>query len=177
MAGPDIFEIEHNAPNVRSYVLRVETEFGAHLQHGRVFGQHIAIHASQTLFFRVIDAMLHQRQREAQKLILEGAMPWDVDRVIYDFGLPMGPFAMSDLAGLDIGWSKVASKSSTIREILCEMDRRGQKTSAGYYDYDEARHSKPSALVEKIILDFAAKHGIKRRLIADEEIRRAASIR
>ena len=114
--------------------------------------------------------MLHQRQREAQKLILEGAMPWDVDRVIYDFGLPMGPFAMSDLAGLDIGWSKVTSKSSTIREILREMDRRGQKTSAGYYDYDEARHSKPSALVEKIILDFAAKHGIKRRLIADEEI-------
>jgi 3-hydroxyacyl-CoA dehydrogenase len=114
--------------------------------------------------------MLHQRQREAQKLILEGAMPWDVDRVIYDFGLPMGPFAMSDLAGLDIGWSKVTSKSSTIREILCEMNRRGQKTSAGYYDYDEARHAKPSALVEKIILDFAAKHGIKRRPIADDEI-------
>jgi 3-hydroxyacyl-CoA dehydrogenase len=114
--------------------------------------------------------MLHQRQREAQKLILEGAMPWDVDRVIYDFGLPMGPFAMSDLAGLDIGWSKVTSKSSTIREILCEMDRRGQKTGAGYYDYDGARHAKPSALVEKIILDFAARHGIKRRPIADDEI-------
>jgi 3-hydroxyacyl-CoA dehydrogenase len=114
--------------------------------------------------------MLHQRQREAQKLILEGAMPWDVDRVIYDFGLPMGPFAMSDLAGLDIGWSKATSKSSTIREILCEMDRRGQKTGAGYYDYDEARHAKPSALVEKIILDFAAKQGIKRRPIADDEI-------
>ena len=114
--------------------------------------------------------MLHQRQREAQKLILEGAMPWDVDRVIYDFGLPMGPFAMSDLAGLDIGWSKATSKSSTIREILCEMNRRGQKTGAGYYDYDEARHAKPSALVEKIILDFAAKQGIKRRPIADDEI-------
>jgi 3-hydroxyacyl-CoA dehydrogenase len=82
----------------------------------------------------------------------------------------MGPFAMSDLAGLDIGWSKVTSKSSTIREILCEMDRRGQKTGAGYYDYDEARHAKPSALVEKIILDFAAKQGIKRRPIADDEI-------
>jgi 3-hydroxyacyl-CoA dehydrogenase len=114
--------------------------------------------------------MLLQRQREAQKLILEGAMPWDVDRVIYDFGLPMGPFAMSDLAGLDIGWSKVTSKSSTIREILCEMDRRGQKTGAGYYDYDEARHAKPSTLVEKIILDFAAKQGIERRPIADHEI-------
>ena len=114
--------------------------------------------------------MLAQRQREAQKLILEGAMPWDVDRVIYDFGLPMGPFAMSDLAGLDIGWSKAASKSSTIREILCEMDRRGQKTGAGFYDYDEQRNAKPSPVVEKIILDFAAKKGINRRSISDEEI-------
>jgi 3-hydroxyacyl-CoA dehydrogenase len=114
--------------------------------------------------------MLHQRQREAQKLILEGAMPWDVDRVIYDFGLPMGPFAMSDLAGLDIGWSKETSKSSTIREILCEMDRRGQKTGAGFYDYDEARNAKPSPVVEKIILDFAAKKRINRRTISDEEI-------
>ena len=114
--------------------------------------------------------MLHQRQREAGKLILEGAMPWDVDRVIYDFGLPMGPFAMSDLAGLDIGWSKETSKSSTIREILCEMDRRGQKTGAGFYDYDQSRNAKPSPLVEKIILDFAAKKGINRRTISDEEI-------
>ena len=114
--------------------------------------------------------MLHQRQREANKLILEGAMPWDVDRVIYDFGMPMGPFAMSDLAGLDIGWSKETSKSSTIREILCEMDRRGQKTGAGFYDYDEQRNAKPSPIVEKIILDFAAKKGINRRTISDEEI-------
>jgi 3-hydroxyacyl-CoA dehydrogenase len=114
--------------------------------------------------------MLHQRQREAGKLILEGAMPWDVDRVLYDFGLPMGPFAMSDLAGLDIGWSKETSKSSTIREILCEMDRRGQKTGAGFYDYDETRNAKPSPVVEKIILDFAAKKGINRRTISDEEI-------
>jgi 3-hydroxyacyl-CoA dehydrogenase len=114
--------------------------------------------------------MLHQRQREAGKLILEGAMPWDVDRVIYDFGFPMGPFAMSDLAGLDIGWSKETSKSSTIREILCEMDRRGQKSGAGFYDYDESRNAKPSPVVEKIILDFAAKKGINRRTISDEEI-------
>jgi len=114
--------------------------------------------------------MLHQRQREAQKLILEGAMPWEVDRVIYDFGLPMGPFAMSDLAGLDIGWSKETSKSSTIREILCEMDRRGQKTGAGFYDYDENRNVKPSPVVEKMILEFAAKKGINRRRITDDEI-------
>src|SRR5579871_4600845 len=76
--------------------------------------------------------ILGQRQREANKLILEGAMPWDVDRVLYDFGFPMGPFAMSDLAGLDIGWVKEKSKGETIRDVLCEMDRRGQKTSAGW---------------------------------------------
>lgn len=114
--------------------------------------------------------ILAQRQREAQKLILEGAMPWDVDRVLYDFGFPMGPFAMSDLAGLDIGWSKEASTSSTIREVLCEMDRRGQKTGSGFYDYDENRNAVPSPVVEKIILDFAAKQGINRRNISDEEI-------
>jgi 3-hydroxyacyl-CoA dehydrogenase len=114
--------------------------------------------------------MLSQRQREAQKLILEGAMPWDVDRVLYDFGFPMGPFAMSDLAGLDIGWSKEKSSSSTMREILCEMDRRGQKTGAGFYDYDAERNAKPSPVVEKLILEFAAKKGINRRTISDEEI-------
>ncbi len=114
--------------------------------------------------------ILAQRQREAQKLILEGAMPWDVDRVLYDFGLPMGPFAMSDLAGLDIGWSKDKSQGATIRDVLCEMDRRGQKTGAGFYDYDENRNAKPSPVVEKIILDFAAKKGINRRTISDDEI-------
>jgi 3-hydroxyacyl-CoA dehydrogenase len=114
--------------------------------------------------------MLAERQREANELILEGAMPWDVDRVLYDFGLPMGPFAMSDLAGLDIGWSKEKTSSSTIREILCEHDRRGQKTGAGFYDYDENRNAKPSPLVEKIILDFAAAKGINRRQISDQEI-------
>ncbi len=114
--------------------------------------------------------ILAQRQREAQKLILEGAMPWDVDRVLYDFGLPMGPFAMSDLAGLDIGWSKEKSQGATIRDVLCEMDRRGQKTGAGFYDYDENRNAKPSPVVEKIILDFADKKGINRRKISDDEI-------
>jgi 3-hydroxyacyl-CoA dehydrogenase len=88
--------------------------------------------------------MLSSRQQQAQALVAEGAMPWDVDRVLYDFGFPMGPFAMSDLAGLDIGWSKETNKSETIRDKLCELDRRGQKTGAGYYDYDEKRNAKPS---------------------------------
>jgi len=114
--------------------------------------------------------MLAQRQREANKLVLEGAMPWDIDRVLYDFGFPMGPFAMSDLAGLDIGWVKENSKGETLRDVLCEMDRRGQKTGAGFYDYDENRTAKPSPVTEKIIQDFRAKKGINARTISDEEI-------
>jgi 3-hydroxyacyl-CoA dehydrogenase len=114
--------------------------------------------------------MLSQRQREAQKLVMEGAMPWDVDRVLYDFGFPMGPFAMSDLAGLDIGWSKEKSKGESIRDVLCEMDRRGQKTGAGYYDYDENRTAKPSPVTEKIINDFITKSGRNPRKVSDEEI-------
>ncbi len=114
--------------------------------------------------------MLAQRQREAQKLILEGAMPWDVDRVLYDFGLPMGPFAMSDLAGLDIGWDPAKTSSSTVREVLCEMERRGQKTGAGFYDYDENRIAKPSPVTEQVIRDFAAKKGVNQRHIDDQEI-------
>jgi len=114
--------------------------------------------------------MLAQRTREANALVLEGAMPWDVDRVLYDFGFPMGPFAMGDLAGLDIGWVKEQSKSSTLREVLCEMDRRGQKTGAGFYDYGENRNAKPSPVTEKVIQDFRAKQGINPRQISDDEI-------
>jgi 3-hydroxyacyl-CoA dehydrogenase len=114
--------------------------------------------------------ILRQRQMEANKLVLEGAMPWDVDRVLYGFGFPMGPFAMSDLAGLDIGWVKEKSKGETLRDVLCEMDRRGQKTGAGYYDYDENRNARPSPVTEKIIKDFMAKKGINGRKISDEEI-------
>ncbi len=114
--------------------------------------------------------ILGQRQREAQKLVMEGAMPWDVDRVLYDFGFPMGPFAMSDLAGLDIGWVKERSKGESIRDVLCEMDRRGQKTGAGYYDYDENRNAKPSPVTEKIINDFIVKTGANPRTVSDEEI-------
>ena len=114
--------------------------------------------------------ILGQRQREAQKLVMEGAMPWDIDRVLYDFGFPMGPFAMSDLAGLDIGWVKEKSKGESIRDVLCEMDRRGQKTGAGYYDYDENRNAKPSPVTEKVINDFIVKTGANPREVSDEEI-------
>jgi len=114
--------------------------------------------------------ILGARQREANKLIMEGAMPWDIDRVLFDFGFPMGPFAMSDLAGLDIGWVKERSRGESIRDVLCEMDRRGQKTGAGWYDYDENRNAKPSPLTEKILHDFIVKSGANPRKISDEEI-------
>ncbi|WP_188851579.1 3-hydroxyacyl-CoA dehydrogenase NAD-binding domain-containing protein [Aureimonas glaciei] len=114
--------------------------------------------------------MLAQRKLQADALLLEGAMPWDVDRVLTDFGLPMGPFAMSDLAGLDLGWSAETSKGETVREILCERGRRGQKTGAGFYDYDAARKATPSADVEALILEVSARDGYVRRSVSDQEI-------
>lgn len=114
--------------------------------------------------------MLAVRQREANKLILEGAMPWDVDRVLTDFGMPMGPFQMADLAGLDLGWSRETSTGETIRERLCEADRRGQKTGAGFYDYDENRRGSPSKLVEDLVIEMSGRKDIERRAIADDEI-------
>jgi 3-hydroxyacyl-CoA dehydrogenase len=114
--------------------------------------------------------ILAARSREAYKLVFEGAMPWDVDRVLVEFGFPMGVFQMADLAGLDIGWVKENSKGETIRDVLCEMDRRGQKTGAGYYDYDENRNPTPSPIAEQVIRDFVAKSGANLRTFTDEEI-------
>ena len=114
--------------------------------------------------------ILAQRQREANKLILEGALPWEIDQALFDFGFPMGPFAMSDLAGLDIGWDKETSRSETIRDILCENGRFGQKSGKGFYIYDENRNKLPDSDVEKIIQEFADNKQIKRREIEKDEI-------
>lgn len=114
--------------------------------------------------------ILAQRQYQAQQLILEGALPHEVDKVLFDFGMPMGPYQMSDLAGLDLGWDADKSNGETIRDRLCEAGRRGQKTGAGYYDYDENRVPTPSADVEKIIMEFSEKSQKIRRNIDDEEI-------
>lgn len=98
--------------------------------------------------------MLFKRQDQANKLLRKGAMPWDVDAALNAFGFKMGPFQMSDLAGLDIGWSKGATTDNPIRDALCEMDRRGQKTQAGFYDYDENRKPIPSDVSAKVIRDI-----------------------
>ena len=114
--------------------------------------------------------MLSARQRQAQAMVLEGAMPWQIDKALYDFGFPMGPFAMSDMAGLDLGWNSEASKGETLRDRLCEMDRRGQKNGAGFYDYDSDRNAKPSPVVEEMIRGFMAEKGVNGRTFTDEEI-------
>jgi len=114
--------------------------------------------------------MLMPRQIEATKLLLEGATPEQVDRVHVEFGMPMGPFQMADLAGVDIGWHRDPSRIENIRDALCAIDRWGQKKDAGFYDYDDKRRPSPSPVVQQIIEDFAARQGVERREISDEEI-------
>ncbi len=103
--------------------------------------------------------MLYPRQLQARELLKRGAMPWDIDRVLKAFGFKMGPYEMSDLAGLDIGWSKGASTADRLRDALCERDRRGQKTSKGFYDYDENRIASPSQEVAGLIRETLGVEG------------------
>ncbi len=116
--------------------------------------------------------MLEQRGREADKLVLEGALPHQVDKVLYDFGFPMGSFAMHDLAGLDVSWRirKGLGKESSVADRLCEMGRFGQKTGAGYYKYGADRTATLDPEVERIILEVSSQQGITRRHIPDDEI-------
>ena len=117
--------------------------------------------------------MLHQRGLQAEKLILEGAPPHQVDKVLTDFGFPMGPFAMSDLAGLDVGWRirKGRGVTSAVADRICELGRFGQKTGAGYFRYDKGERAPiPDPVVEQIIADVAKEQGITRRQIGVEEI-------
>jgi 3-hydroxyacyl-CoA dehydrogenase len=114
--------------------------------------------------------MLMPRQREATKLLLEGATPEQIDRVHVGFGMPMGPFQMADLAGVDIGWHRDPSRIETIRDQLCAMERWGQKKGAGFYDYDDKRRPTPSPVVQQVIEDFARREGVERREISDQEI-------
>ncbi len=114
--------------------------------------------------------MLAVRRREAEAMVVEGASPQQVDLVLERFGFPMGPFRMGDLAGLDLGWSAEISTGSTVRERLCEAGRRGQKTKAGFYDYDEAMKPQPSSIAEDLIAHFARDTGITRRSFTGDEI-------
>ena len=124
--------------------------------------------------------MLYAYTRQANALVLEGALPQEVDKVIYDFGVPLGPFAMNDLAGIDVGWRirkrRAAEGAENYRgyivaDKLAEMGRFGQKTSAGWYRYEAgSRTPIPDPMVEELILKTAAELGIKRRKIEAQEI-------
>ncbi|MEO6652552.1 MAG: 3-hydroxyacyl-CoA dehydrogenase NAD-binding domain-containing protein [Ilumatobacteraceae bacterium] len=115
--------------------------------------------------------MLFQRRVEADRMILDGATPNQVDSVLFEFGFPMGPFAMSDLAGLDIGWKAENSTGDSIRDIMNESGRKGQKNGRGYYTYDpETRAATPDPEVEKMITEFATGKGHEQRDVTDQEV-------
>ena len=114
--------------------------------------------------------MLSPRQIEANKLLMEGATPQQIDKVHTDFGMPMGPFQMADLAGVDIGWHRDPSRIESIRDALAAEGRWGQKKGAGYYDYDEKRNATPSPRALEIIEEFRAKSNLPKREITDQEI-------
>ncbi len=123
--------------------------------------------------------MIHCYGREAQFLVEEGAAPEQVDGAIYDFGLAMGPLAMGDLAGLDVGWrirkefkhlEKPGVRVPKMADALCELGRYGQKTGKGWYIYDANRNPKPDPEVTALIEKVAKENGIERRNISNEEI-------
>ena len=129
----------------------------------------VAVVAGVTYGF-IGNRMLMPRQVEAMKLLMEGATPEQIDRVHVAFGMPMGPFQMSDLAGVDIGWHRDPSRIENIRDALAAEGRWGQKKQAGFYDYDEKRTPTPSPRVAEIIEEFRTKSGAQVREISDEEI-------
>lgn len=117
--------------------------------------------------------MLAQRGKQSEKLLFEGALPQQVDAVVTKFGMPMGPFAMGDLAGLDIGWRSRKDRGikSEIADALCEAGRFGQKTGKGYYRYEAgSRAPMPDPEVEKLIDETLLRLGRKKRVVSDDEI-------
>jgi 3-hydroxyacyl-CoA dehydrogenase len=124
--------------------------------------------------------MLHGYFREAGFLLEEGALPQQVDKVIEDFGFAMGPFRVSDLAGLDVGWYIRKRQAATrpphlryskIPDQICEMGRFGQKTGAGWYRYEAGNRAPiPDPQIEALIVKASKEAGIERRAISDQEI-------
>ena len=124
--------------------------------------------------------MLYTYTREAAFMLEEGASPQQIDRVIKDFGFPMGPFAMGDLAGLDVGWRirkrrhaelPPEGRYSKVADELCEAGRYGQKTGAGYYRYESGNRTPlPDPFVDEVIERCAREAGIERREIGDHEV-------
>ena len=117
--------------------------------------------------------MLARRSVETERLLLEGALPQEIDTAVAGFGFPMGPCAMMDLAGLDVGWRirQGRGEHTLIEDTLCEAGHYGQKTGKGYFRYDAgSRTPVPDPEVEKLILEASSRLGINRRPIPQEQI-------
>ncbi len=124
--------------------------------------------------------MLSGYTRQAGEIILQGATPYQVDSVIQGFGMPMGPFQMADLVGLDLGWRarklngvkpEDVPITARVADKLCELERFGQKNGRGYYIYPEgSRAGQPDPEVVEIVEQTSAELGITRREISDEEV-------
>ena len=117
--------------------------------------------------------MLARRSTELERLMIEGALPQEIDAAITEFGLPMGPCAMGDLAGLDVGWRirKERGTTAPISDTLCEEGHWGQKTGRGYYRYEPgSRVPRPDPEVEQLIVATSRRLGVERREIARDEI-------
>jgi 3-hydroxyacyl-CoA dehydrogenase len=117
--------------------------------------------------------ILRVRSTEAERLLLEGALPQDIDGALTAFGFPLGPFGVTDLAGLDISWRmrKAQGARAEIADQLCEMGRFGQKTGKGFYLYETgSRAPKPDPEVEALIVATSKRLGIERKQMSREEI-------
>jgi 3-hydroxyacyl-CoA dehydrogenase len=123
--------------------------------------------------------MFHHYAREAVFLVEEGASPQAVDQALYDFGMALGPLATGDLAGLDVGWrirkeyrhlEKPGVRQPIVSDRLCELGRYGQKTGAGWYQYDEKRRGVADPEVNEMVRKWAIEAGIPQRDISAEEI-------
>jgi 3-hydroxyacyl-CoA dehydrogenase len=123
--------------------------------------------------------MFHPYMREATFLVEEGASVEAVDRALYDFGMAMGPLATGDLAGLDVGWrirkeyrhlEKPGIRQPFAGDRLCEMERYGQKTGAGWYKYDESRTAIPDPEIAARIKKWSAEQRVPQRQISAQEI-------
>jgi len=123
--------------------------------------------------------MFHGYVRESVFLVEEGASVEAVDAALYDFGMAMGPLAVGDLAGLDVGWrirkeyrhlEKPGVRQAFAGDQLCELGRYGQKTNAGWYKYDENRRAIPDPEVATMVRKWSAEAGITQRQIAADEI-------
>jgi 3-hydroxyacyl-CoA dehydrogenase len=157
----EIVRGEHTAPDVIATALTVARRIGK-----------VSVVVGVCHGF-VGNRMLGARNEESENLLLEGASPAQVDKAFTDFGWPMGPFAMWDLAGLDIGWRnrKAQGKTAIIGDALCEQGRFGQKTGKGVYIYEAgSRSPKSDPEVDALIEAKAREAGIERRAISDQEI-------